>query len=414
MKVAIVSSGFFPVIDGVTITVFNRLQKLSQDGHQVLLFCPDYSSLETIYPDWQNYVGDILPGIKVVSLPSTAFMDLDFERNFSRKAYSMLLQQLEQFQPDIIHVDEPDRLFLGFIKAPGIDFAKRNEIPCIGFFHTNFIDYIDDYFSLPGWAIAVFKRISQAIISRTYNAYTVTLTASPISYQKLVDMGIKNVVCDDLLGVDLKKFHPELRVPNFFEQQYGLLDLEQKQKLIFLGRLTPDKGWNFTLNAFSKLAQAVNLQNIAIFIVGDGPMQNEIASKLGKLAPHVHLLGRVPPDNVPALLANSNIHITTSEKETKGLTLLEAFASGIPVIAPRAGGVIDSVQEGRNGLLFEPRNVDDFVNKLKQLIDNPDLQREMGNSGREYVSQHSWDNAIEQLVKIWQAQLDLKKIKKKV
>ncbi len=83
-----------------------------------------------------------------------------------------------------------------------------------------------------------------------------------------------------------------------------------------------------------------------------------------------HLLG-ISPDDVPALLANSDIHVTTSEKETKGVTILEAFAAGIPAVAPRAGGLVDSLEDGENGLLFTPQDKVDFTSKLKILIDNP-------------------------------------------
>ncbi len=114
---------------------------------------------------------------------------------------------------------------------------------------------------------------------------------------------------------------------------------------------------------------------------------------------------------MPALLANSDIHVTNSEKETRGLTVLEASAAGIPVIAPRAGGLTDSIQDGCNGFLFNPQNQDDFVKKLKLLIDSPTLRQAMGAKGREYVARYSWDNAIENLLKIWEEQIAKKAYK---
>lgn len=140
MKIAIISSGFLPLVDGVSVTLLNRLHKLSQDGHRVLLFCPDYSPLETIYPDWKDYTGNIMAGVRVVNLSSESFMGLDFERNVNRKSYQTVLQELQKFQPDIIHVDEPERLFTGFLRIPGVDFAKRARIPCVSFFHTNLLE----------------------------------------------------------------------------------------------------------------------------------------------------------------------------------------------------------------------------------------------------------------------------------
>ena len=83
MKIAIIRSGFLPVIDGVTTTQINKLRELSNYGHKVLLFCPDQSQLANIYPNWQAYTGNILPGVKVVNLDSESFLGLDFERNVS-------------------------------------------------------------------------------------------------------------------------------------------------------------------------------------------------------------------------------------------------------------------------------------------------------------------------------------------
>ena len=124
-----------------------------------------------------------------------------------------------------------------------------------------------------------------------------------------------------------------------------------------------------------------------------------ISQELTKLAPHTHLLGRVSLDDVPALLINSDIHVTTSEKETKGLTILEAMAAGIPVLAPRAGGLFDSIE---NGLLFKPQDTADFITKLKTLIDNPKLRQTMGIKAKVSVAGYSWEQATKNLLEIWQ------------
>ncbi|HEY9648398.1 MAG TPA: glycosyltransferase [Chroococcidiopsis sp.] len=403
MKIAIISSGFLPVVDGVTVTLLNRLRQLSQLGHEVLVFCPDYSTLASIYPNWRDYQGDILPGVRVVNLPSTSFMGISFERNVSKASYDIVLRQLAQFQPDVIHVDEPDRLFLGFDKIPGIDYAKAHKIPCFGFYHTNFLDYMDDFLPLPRWAIAPLKELARRWITcRVFNAYDATIVSGPITYQKVLKIGINNAVNADVLGVDSDQFSPDLRSPHFFEQRYGLPSLDAKIKLLFLGRLTPDKGWKFTLKALPLLAQAVDCQGIAIVVAGDGDMARAIAKGLAKLPIESHLLGRIAPAEVPALLANSDIHITASTKETKGLTVLEAFASGIPVIAPKSGGVIDSIQPGVNGLLFAPGDRSAFVQAIATLVQDADLRSEMGRNGRAYAAHYDWRQASDRLLEIWQ------------
>ena len=403
MKVAIITSGFLPVVDGVTVSGYYRLQKLSEWGHQVLVFCPDYRALAELYPNWKDYTGEILPGVRVVNLASTPFF-VDFERNVSWWSYPKLLKELETFNPDIIHVDEPERLFVGFWRVPGVKWARRAQIPCVGFFRTNFLEYLEDFFPMPAQAIAALKLLVKKLILFVYNSYDATLVSSKITHEKIVQLGINNALYGNLLGFDANRFYPQLRQENYFSDRYGS-EIEQKVKLIFLGRLTADKGWEFTLNACARLAQVVDMDNIAFLIAGDGPMRSEIAQRLSELTPHVHLLGRVPPDQVPALVANSDIHVTTSEKETRGLTVLEAFAAGIPVLAPRAGGVVENIQDGSNGFLFTPQDTEDFVKKLKLLVDNPSLRQEMGRNGRQGLEKYSWDNTVQNLVKIWSAQI---------
>lgn len=410
MKIAIISSGFFPVIDGVTITVMQRVQRLSHWGHQVLILCPDYSPISTLYPNWAAYVGEFLPQVTVQPLASAPFMGLEFDRNVKKSAYPDLIQALSQFQPDLIHVDEPERLQLGFDKIPAAAFAKQHNIPCVSFLHTNFIDYLEDYFTLPRPVIRLMQALSRRIVSHIYNAYDATLISSPTTYQKALDMGIRNAIQADLLGVELAKFDPKLRQPDFFAQEYQLSELGPKTKLLFLGRLTPDKGWAFTLKAFTQMARDPRyrelLASLALIIAGDGSLRDELTQKFAALASdtqmQVHFLGRVSPDAVPALLINSDLHVTASEKETRGLTLLEAAAAGIPVLAPAAGGVVDTVQSGQTGLLFQPQDWQDFATQLQQLATQPDLRQHLGQTARATVASQDWDQAIQRLLELWQ------------
>ena len=286
MKIAIISSGFLPVVDGVTITQVNRLHQLSQYGHQVLLFCPDYSQLANIYPNWQAYTGNILPGVKVVNLDSESFLGLDFERNVSRKSYQVVLQELQNFQPDIVHVDEPERLFTGFLRIPGIDYAKRADIPCVSFFHTNLLEYGKDYFNTPTAIDTIVKYILKLPLAWIYNAYDLTLVSSQVTKTKLKKLGINNILTEELLGINIEKFSPTLRQTNFFESKYQIPNIDSKVKLIFLGRLTPDKGWKFTIDAFTK-AQKLNLEDIALIIAGDGSMRDGASARRASHFPRI-------------------------------------------------------------------------------------------------------------------------------
>ncbi|MDJ0571207.1 MAG: glycosyltransferase [Pleurocapsa sp. MO_192.B19] len=410
MKIAIIASGFLPILDGVTVSGWQRLQILSQQGHQVLFFCPDYSSLAKDYPNWRDYTGNILPGVRVENLPSNFFMGLDYEPNVSRDSYQVVLNELEQFQPDIIHVDEPERLYVGFWRVAGVNYARRTGIPCVSFFRTNFLDYLSDYFPLPKLLFLLVKFLLKKLIVWVYNSYDLTLVTSKITHPKVINLGIKNTRHSNLVGFDTDRFERNLSQADFFQSQYRLSKADQLVKIIFLGRLYPDKGWNFTLDAFKIVSQQIDLSKVAIIIAGDGPMRQEIEAKLGKLTPNLHLLGRISPEDVPALLVNCDLHVTTSEKETRGLTILEAFAAGIAVVAPRSGGVVENIQDGSNGFLYNPGDRLDFTSKLKILIENSSLRKEMGDRARISVQEYSWQQSVQNLVNIWQEQINERSI----
>jgi glycosyltransferase involved in cell wall biosynthesis len=405
MKIAIFSSGFLPVIDGVTVAQINRLKCLSQGGHQVLLLCPDYRAIAAIYPNWADYTGSILPNVRVVNLDSTPYLGIEFERNVSPKSYRRAIQELATFQPDIIHVDEAERMANGFLKFPGVAFAKQHHIPCVSFYHTHFVEYVEDFVDLPRLILRSLQFILKKLFAWVYNAYDLTLVGSSDAYRKISQMGIRNGRQGDFLGIDWGKFQTIQQEEDFFVKKYGIENMGDRIKLLFIGRLTPDKGWKFALNALEPLIKNPNWNGV-ILVAGDGELHDEIAQRLGSAA---HLLGRIPPDDIPALLAHSDIHVTASEKETRGLTVLEALAAGIPTIAPHAGGIPDTLTSGTNGLLYTPGDSQDFTQKLTQLMTDRTLRQTLGTAGRAMVKPYDWEHTVHNLVQVWEEMIENKK-----
>ena len=400
MRIAIICSSFFPVVDGVTIAVYKRLERLSNLGYKVTVFCPDYRAIEHIYPNYKQYTGYILPGVEIISLPSSKAIASEFERDVTIKSYQLVLEKLVQFKPDLIHVDEPERLGICFLKIPGVKYAKQHNIPCVAWYHTNYIDYLDDYLKLPFSLNKLVEKTLRIIFAKIYNAYDLTLVSSSITARRVSQLGITNIKYAELLGCDLKEFARATESIARLSEKYALPSLESKIKSVYIGRLTPDKGWNFALAALSKLPADV-VSKIAIIIVGEGKLKTEIEQSLSKLTSDVYFLGRVEPQAIPELLVNSDIFITNSEKETKGLNVIEAAAAGIPAIAPRLGGVVDTIQDGKTGYLYEPQNQSDFLAKLTRLIEDYNLRKLMGIKAKEQARQYDWSQTIDNLIDIW-------------
>ena len=220
-------------------------------------------------------------------------------------------------------------------------------------------------------------------------------------------MNINNVCCGELLGFDFDAFNNKEKQSNLLQQEYNLYGIENKVKLIFISRLTPDKGWNFAIEAFAKLPTET-ISKIAIIVAGDGELKEKIENSLKRITPNVYLLGRISPQLVPSLLQVGDIFVTTSLKETRGLTLIEAAAAGEVAIASRAGGIIDTIIDGETGLLYEPQNQKDFLDKLTLLINDANLRNTMGAKAYQLAQQWSWQNTVNNLVEIWLQQIELK------
>jgi glycosyltransferase involved in cell wall biosynthesis len=109
-------------------------------------------------------------------------------------------------------------------------------------FYTNLLEYGRDYFSTPTAIDASIKYVLKFPLSWIYNSYDLTLVSSQITQNKLKKIGVNNILTEELLGIDIEKFSPTLRQTDFIESKYRIPNIERKVKLIFLGRLTPDKG----------------------------------------------------------------------------------------------------------------------------------------------------------------------------
>lgn len=374
MKIALISSTFLPSHDGVSITLFERLKKLSEANHSVLCFVSSYAEIANIYPNWSDYVGNIFPQVEVVALSSQEWMDVPQERNPIRKSLSVINEALKEFQPDIIEVEEPERLWTTLFTLPGLSYAKKHRIPYIGCYRTNFIDYIPDY--VPSLFVGIAKSAATILTKWVYKQCSITLVGSQFIEQKLLSLGIKNIEYAKVIGPPIVANPEKLKNPNFFAELYDLPEVDQSVKILFLGRLSPDKNWDFSLKYLPRLQEQTLTNKFTLIVAGRGELEELIAaSEFAKELPTV-ILGEVPHGQIPQLLTNVDLHVTASLKETFGRTVQESLYVGTPVLAPDCDWTRNLVQSDFNGILYDPENGIDFIEKLTTLInDSGDRQR---------------------------------------
>ena len=157
------------------------------------------------------------------------------------------------------------------------------------------------------------------------------------------------------------------------------------------GRITRDKGFD-TLCEIAKRFR--DRPDVRFVVAGNGEYKERFADEIAGTGQEkqVYLLGY--RSDVPNILSGSDIFLICTRHETLCISVLEASGAGLPVVASKVGGIPEIVSEN-GGFLVLPEDVDGFVSALNQLIDSPDLRREIGEAGRETVKSKFNDNKIE-------------------
>jgi phosphatidylinositol alpha-1,6-mannosyltransferase len=162
----------------------------------------------------------------------------------------------------------------------------------------------------------------------------------------------------------------------------------------------PRKGVDRTLEAVAALAS--EFPDLVYVVAGDGPQRAELERRASApdLAGRVRLLGDVEDADVPALHRLAEVFLLPSRREAGdevegfGVSLVEASASGLPVIGGRSGGIPEAVLEGGTGLLVDPDEPASIARALRRLLEDRELARRLGRRGREEVVRHfNWDRA---------------------
>jgi len=170
-----------------------------------------------------------------------------------------------------------------------------------------------------------------------------------------------------IAGVDTERFRPGTSQST----NSGVTDV------VTVGRLTEQKGYRDLLTCAERLGSAYHFH-----IVGTGPER----ATLEREAPsNVSIEGKIASDQLPDFLGRADIYFQPSKWEGLCMTVIEAMACGLPVVASAVGGITESTVRGETGFLCEPEDVDCFCTRIRQLGNDSDLRREMGQNGRERV-----------------------------
>jgi glycosyltransferase involved in cell wall biosynthesis len=182
-------------------------------------------------------------------------------------------------------------------------------------------------------------------------------------------------------GIDVDHF-TQFRSPKALKATLGIHDDDLVVTIV--GRLSPEKGHRTFLEAAKEITS--NRNHVKFLIVGDGPMREELRAEVARLNLEDHVIFTGFRRDMPVMYALSDMMVNASTIEGLPMTILEAMASNVPVIATPAGGTPDVIKDNVTGLLFEAQDVAALKTRIESLIDDPGRRRRLAAAAYEFVA----------------------------
>ncbi|HEY9412463.1 MAG TPA: glycosyltransferase family 1 protein [Jiangellaceae bacterium] len=364
MRVAIVTESFLPQVNGVTNSVCRVVEHLVAHGHDALIVAPGHGA--------STYLGQPVVRVPSITLPGNddSVVGLSTRRRVARI--------LRDFGPDVVHLASP-----AWLGKAGMSAATRLGLPTVAVFQTDLAGFARGYRlwrTLGDDAIWAWLRRIHDQADRTLAPSTPTMRLlAEHRFPRLARWG---------RGVDLVRFHPAHRDDAWRRR------LAPGGEVIvgYVGRLAPEK-------RVHDLATLRDLPGVRLVVVGDGPSAPSLRAAL----PDAAFLGQLTGEELSRAYAGLDVFVHTGPAETFCQAVQEALASGVPVVAPAAGGPLDLVEHGRTGFLIPPDDPGELRRSVTGLVSDPELRTTLARAARESVHGRSWSAVRDQLLEHYRA-----------
>lgn len=354
------AESFLPNVNGVTNSVLRVLEHLHRNGHEALVIAPDTPRGEK---PADTFHGDV-PVHRIPSrmFPKVTSLPLGVPR-------PRMVRVLRDFRPDVVHLASPALLGYG-----GLHAARFLGIPTVAVFQTDIAGFAQSY------GVGMMTKTAWAWNRHLHSRADRTLAPSSATMEDLVTHRIPRVYKWGR-GVDVTGFAPSARSAALRAQWSP----EGKPVVGFVGRLAPEKH-------VERLAALAERDDLQLVVVGEGIDQ----PKLEKLLPTAVFTGALYGRELATAYASMDVFVHPGEHETFCQAVQEAMASGLPVIAPDAGGPRDLVTPMHTGLLLP---VADFEGSLPAAVDHLLAERSRYSlAARRSVLGRTWPAVCDELL----------------
>ncbi|MBQ3352179.1 glycosyltransferase [Candidatus Saccharibacteria bacterium] len=419
MRIVIASDIYYPMTNGVAVFAHNLAKGLSERGHEVMVIAPSFNGKFHIDTDKET-------GMKTVHLTSARFHFYPDQINkvpegkkiFGRKMprlvykhgiwwsvnpYFEIKKVLNEFKPDVVHLQTAETIAIAIMQ-----YVHKYNIPIVSTGHA----YPDNVTGQFKFLKPVKKPVDAAV--RAYMAsflkhseYATVPTEIAINglmpkHKKRFKVTVEAISN----GIDLSEFFPA-KPSEKICQKYKI-DLSIP-RIIYVGRVDPEKSIDVLISAFLEVVKKI--PNAEFLIVGDGIVKPDLEDQVKDLglSSSVRFLGRIMPPELQEIYRTGDVFATASETETQGIVLIEAAATGLPLIAVDAGAVSELCLNKKNGILCKPGNVKAITSAMIKLLSDKTLRKEYGKESIEVAKKHDISYTLKRFEDIYQMAINFKK-----
>ncbi|MDQ2878600.1 MAG: glycosyltransferase family 1 protein [Pseudomonadota bacterium] len=358
LRVALFSGNYNYVRDGANQALNMLVGHLMSRGVTVRVYSPTIA--RPAFPP----TGDL------VSVPAFPMIGGRGEYKLGRWLPAETKRNLAAFKPNLVHVSAPE-----FLGHRAVAWARRHHIPVAASVHTRFDTYPRFY------GISFLEPAVIWTLTRFYNRCDLALTTGQSMTDLLRGWGVTTPIRTWARGVNHARFNPARRDLGW-RRMLGIGDDEIA--VGFLGRLVLEKG----LGMFADVVAALERRGVKhrVLVVGEGPAREWFAERV----PDAVFAGFQSGDNLGRAVASMDVLFNPSVTETWGQVTSEAMASGVPIVAARATGAIDMVDEGQTGFLIDPADVEGYAIVIARIASEPGLRDTLGRAGHAKAAAFDW------------------------
>ena len=370
MRIGMMADAYKPHVSGITNVIDLSKRFLEKQGHEVYVFTFGGE-------DYQDDEANIFRTSGVPLINTGYFVSIRYNSKAQKALRTM----------DLVHVHHPftsGRLAMRYVKP--------RDIPIVFTNHTRYDLYAHAY--VPMVPEALSEAFMRAYLPSFCKGCDLVIAPSKGLKQVLTNFGVASDIEVIPNGVDIKPFqNVEQPIP-----RHKLGFQPEDIVLTYMGRIGPEKNLAFLLRAFAGVANTYD--NVHLLIIGDGSERENLQDlvRIMGIGDRVNFTGMVPYTNLPAYMAVADAFVTASVTEVHPLSVIEALASGLPVIGIQSPGIGDTIEDGITGYLAQKEDLAEFTAKLSRIIVDDEHREDMSKQARQSARDYSYEKTTQILL----------------